>query len=122
MATIEQIVHYIAIALSLIGVATVVLGVGEAAVRYMGLHLFRTNDESFTEKAPQVRARLGEHLALGLDVFIAADIVNSALAPTWEKVGLLAAIVGVRVVLSWVLLREIEQARAETTAGTRPAP
>jgi hypothetical protein len=48
MATIEQIVHYIAIALSLIGVATVVLGVGEAAVRYMGLHLFRTNDESFT--------------------------------------------------------------------------
>jgi uncharacterized membrane protein len=65
---------------------------------------------------------LGEHLALGLDVFIAADIVNSALAPTWEKVGLLAAIVGVRVVLSWVLLREIEQARAETTAGTRPAP
>ncbi|MFM2130623.1 MAG: hypothetical protein RL477_2169 [Pseudomonadota bacterium] len=119
MTVIEQIVHYISIALSLVGIAAVVVGVAEALIRYVGLHLFRTDDGTFAEKAPQVRARLGEHLALGLDVFIAADIVNSALAPTWEKVGLLAAIVAIRVVLSWILLREIEQARAESAGGRK---
>lgn len=119
MTLIEQFVHIISIGLSLVGIIAVVVGVIEALIRYVGLHLFRTGDENFAEKAPQVRARLGEHLTLGLDVFIAADIVNSAIAPTWEKVGLLAAIVAVRVVLSWILLREIDAARAETRSGDR---
>jgi uncharacterized membrane protein len=83
------------------------------------MRLFRADDETFSERAPLIRARLGEHLMLGLDVFIAADIVNSVLAPTWEKVGLLAAIVAVRVVLSWILLREIDAARAEAERGKR---
>lgn len=122
MTMLEQIVHYIAVGLSLVGIAAVIVGVAEAMISYVSLHLFRTDDGSFAEKAPQVRARLGEHLALGLDVFIAADIVNSALAPTWEKVGLLAAIVAIRVVLSWILLREIDQARAEAGGGRKPAP
>jgi uncharacterized membrane protein len=119
VTVIEQIVHYIAVALSLVGVFAVVIGVIEALVRYCGMRLFRADDVTFGERAPLIRARLGEHLMLGLDVFIAADIVNSVLAPTWEKVGLLAAIVAVRVVLSWILLREIDAARAEAERGKR---
>jgi uncharacterized membrane protein len=50
---------------------------------------------------------LGSHLLLGLEIFIAADIINSVASPTWEKVGLLGAIVGIRTVLSYFLALEM---------------
>ena len=39
----------------------------------------------------------------GLEIFIAADVISSVVSPTWNKVGLLAAIVGIRTVLSYFL-------------------
>lgn len=47
-----------------------------------------------------LRHELGSHLLLGLEVFMAADIINSMASPTWEKVWLLGALVGIRTVSS----------------------
>lgn len=44
-----------------------------------------------------------------LEIFIAADIITSAVSPSWEKVGILVAIVGVRTVLSYFLRMEVRQ-------------
>ena len=53
--------------------------------------------------------RLLDGSLLGLEIFIAADIISSAVSPSWEKVGMLAAIVGVRTVLSYFLRMELKQ-------------
>jgi uncharacterized membrane protein len=50
---------------------------------------------------------LGSHLLLGLEVIIALDIINSVASPTWEKVGLLGALVGIRTILSYFLTLEM---------------
>ena len=46
---------------------------------------------------------------LGLEIFIAADIISSTVSPSWEKVGILVSIVGVRTVLSCFLRMEVKQ-------------
>jgi len=56
------------------------------------------------------RIKLGHSLSLGLEFLIGADILKTAVAPTWQDIGQLAAIVGIRTVLNFFLTRELEQA------------
>jgi len=59
----------------------------------------------------RIRLQLGQSLALALELLVAADILRTALTPTWDAVGRLAAIVAIRTVLNYFLQREIEHER-----------
>lgn len=55
------------------------------------------------------RQSLARAILLGLEIFVAADIVGTvAVAPSWPNVGVLAVIVLIRTVLSFSLQVEIE--------------
>jgi uncharacterized membrane protein len=47
-------------------------------------------------------------ILLALELTVAADIVRTAIAPTWNDIGQLAAIVVIRTVLNLFLERDIE--------------
>ena len=47
-------------------------------------------------------------LVAGLTFQLAADVVSTSVAPTWDEVGHLAAIAAVRTFLSFFLDREME--------------
>jgi len=53
------------------------------------------------------RIKLGHALSLGLEFLIGADILKTALAPTWESLGILAGIIGLRTILNYFLMREL---------------
>jgi len=53
------------------------------------------------------RLKLGYALSLALELLIGADILKSAVSPTWADLGQLAAIVGIRTVLNYFLLFEM---------------
>jgi len=55
----------------------------------------------------QIRLNLGLVLALGLEFIIAADLIGTTTAPDYYSVGIVAAIVLIRTVLSYTLDREI---------------
>ena len=57
-----------------------------------------------------VRLELGRWLALALEFELAADILRTAIAPTWNEIGQLAAIVVLRTVLNFFLQQEIDKA------------
>jgi uncharacterized membrane protein len=62
----------------------------------------------------------GGWLLGGLQFALAGDIVRSAIAPTWEQIGQLAAIAAIRTFLSYFLerdLKEIGHLRNEPEAG-----
>jgi len=59
-----------------------------------------------------VRLRLGRWLAVALEFELAADILRTAVAPTWNEIGQLAAIVVLRTVLNYFLQQEIDKAEA----------
>jgi uncharacterized membrane protein len=52
-------------------------------------------------------SRLGMWLLLGLQFALAADIVRSAIAPTWNDIGQLAAIAAIRTFLGLFLERDL---------------
>ncbi|WP_149402885.1 DUF1622 domain-containing protein [Dictyobacter arantiisoli] len=57
-----------------------------------------------------IRLRLGRWLALALEFALAADILRTAIAPTWGEIGQLAAIATIRTLLNYFLQKEIDRA------------
>jgi uncharacterized membrane protein len=60
-----------------------------------------------------IRLDFGRFLALGLDFQLAGDILRTAIAPTFNEIGQLAAIAAIRTALNYFLAREIKEERAE---------
>lgn len=46
-------------------------------------------------------------IMLALEFALAADIIRTAIAPTWEDIGMLGAIAAIRTGLNWFLARDI---------------
>ena len=70
----------------------------------------------------QIRLRLGRWLAVALELELAADILRTAIAPTWNEIGQLAAIVVLRTVLNFFLQKEIDKAEKRAPGSTRASP
>ncbi|MGB2927256.1 MAG: DUF1622 domain-containing protein [Limnothrix sp.] len=54
-----------------------------------------------------VRLEYGLSLALSLEFLLAADIVNTAVAPTWEALGKLGVVAAIRTFLNYFLEQEV---------------
>ena len=84
------------------GAVVVMMGVGRAILRYV---------RSFAAQGPlhtaSVRLQLGQSMVMGLEFQVAADILRTALRPTLNDMVLLAALIGVRTVLNYLLEREL---------------
>ena len=69
----------------------------------------------FVQRRPEIRAQVqrdfGAWLVLALEFEIAADVLRTAAAPSWNEIGQLAAIVVLRTVLNYFLQRDIDQQR-----------
>lgn len=63
-----------------------------------------------------VRLRLGRWLAVALEFLLAADILRTAVAPTWEEIGKLGAIAALRTLLNYFLQKEIDRAEQRRLA------
>lgn len=57
----------------------------------------------------EVRLTLGRWLAVALEFELAADILNTAVTPTWADIEKLAAIAALRTALNYFLEREIRR-------------
>ncbi|MBV9066303.1 MAG: DUF1622 domain-containing protein [Methylobacteriaceae bacterium] len=99
------------------GLAGLVIAVAviEAAIRTAGL-IFHSpaanNPDASHEAKEEIRLRLGRWLALALEFELGADILRTAVAPTWSEIGQLAAIATVRTALNFFLQQEIDKAGA----------
>lgn len=80
----------------------------QAGIWVVRLALHRATGPAPSER---IRIQLGQWLSLALEFELAADILRTAVAPTWNEIGKLAAIVVIRTVINLFLQRDIEQAR-----------
>jgi uncharacterized membrane protein len=65
------------------------------------------------------RLTLARFLALALEFQLAADVLATAVAPSWTQIGKLGAIAVIRTALNYFLAREIKE---EETATSDAAP
>lgn len=80
------------------------------AIRKLVLQNMRMEQK---EKLSQVRLELGVALALSLEFLLAADIAATAVSPSWNAVGKLAAISAIRTFLNFFLEREVKELAKE---------
>jgi uncharacterized membrane protein len=69
-----------------------------------------------TLPSDSVRLALGRSLALALEFLLGADILRTAVEPSWDEIGRLAAIATIRTALNYFLQREIAAEARMTTA------
>ncbi len=108
MERIQHILQVVIMGISIVGAIVVLWGIVESAIAFVTMKV-APHGPSPIQESESIRQKLGSHLLLGLEIFIAADIISSVASPTWERVGILASIVGVRTVLSYFLRMEIKQ-------------
>ena len=110
---------YLADAIQLFAAAMIGLATLEATARSLVVFFCRRSIETATD---DVRLRLGRWLVLALEFQVAADILRTGVAPTWNEIGQLAAIIVLRTALNFFLQREqrdIERA-AQNQRGNAP--
>ena len=60
--------------------------------------------------------RFGVWLLLGLEFGLAADIIGSVIAPSWQDIGELGAIAVIRTFLNYFLEKDLQEAEPEPSA------
>ena len=91
------------------GAVIISLGVVMAAYQFLRA-LVPPQLESYN----QIRLTLARYLALALEFQLGADILSTAIAPTWEQIGKLGAIAVIRTTLNFFLTREMREERQTT--------
>lgn len=97
----------VARACELIAVVYVALGAGEAVLRT----IWRWRDYGDPALQKHIWRRFARAIILALEFALAADIAHTAIAPSWEDIGQLAAIATIRTALNWFLERDLQEAR-----------
>jgi uncharacterized membrane protein len=98
-------VHWLRLAIDVVG--AIMIGVGVAiALRGLAMAPRRRRPTDFTA----VRLDLARYLALALEFQLGADILSTAVAPSWNQIGKLGAIAVIRTTLNFFLMRELREA------------
>ncbi len=99
---ISAAVQWLRLAVEAVGAA--VIGIGVALAVYQLVAHFK-NEQSTNFN--RVRLTLGKYLALALEFQVGADILSTAIAPGWEQIGKLGAVVVIRTLLNYFLTKEL---------------
>ncbi|WP_082973865.1 DUF1622 domain-containing protein [Mycobacterium sp. E740] len=98
------------------GALVIVIGALIAIVKFF-MSLLRRDAIEFSA----VRLTLGRFLALGLEFQLASDVLRTAISPSFEEIGKLAAIATIRTALNYFLAKEIaneQRAVEQSRAGS----
>jgi len=78
------------------------------------VNLAQPNIETINQN---LRIQFGSSLTIALELLLAADILSTAIAPTWDDIGKLAAIATLRTALNYFLERELKASGLQNKKG-----
>lgn len=110
-ATVVAAVQWLKLGVELVGATIIALGIVVA-----GLLLAKTLLARRTANFTAIRLTLARYLALALEFQLGADILSTAIAPSWEQIGKLGAIAVIRTALNFFLSKEMEEERRASAA------
>ncbi|MGY2084084.1 DUF1622 domain-containing protein [Blastococcus sp. SYSU DS0539] len=106
---LQEVVNVLVVIVEACGAAVIIVGAVWAFMRFVWMGLRHRSAHGFVP----VRLTLGRFLALGLEFQLASDVLRTAVAPSWEEIGQLAAIAAIRTVLNYFLGKEIAEERRQ---------
>ena len=109
-ALLEPVVIFLEVFLEIIAVLIIASAVAIALQRLLKLISRARHSETWEF----IRLKFGLALALSLEFLLAADIVATAVSPSWDAIGKLGAITGIRTFLNFFLEKEVQVLEAKT--------
>ena len=99
-------VQWLRLGVELIGALIVACGVAVSIARVVRV-LLEPPPRQFND----VRIAFARYLALALEFQLGADILSTAIAPSWDQIGKLGAVAVIRTALNFFLMREMREER-----------
>ena len=118
-STIGNAVQWLRLIVETTGAGIIGMGVVVAVYQFIRA-LFPPRIDGFNE----IRLTLARFLALALEFQLGADILSTAIAPTWDEIGKLGAVAVIRTGLNYFLTREMReefQGQSKEVKGKREA-
>ena len=110
MDILADTLEYVSFGIGLIAFLIIIWGVIKSVIKFIKVYFLKHSPEKQSlNLLSSVRYDLGYHLLIALEFLIAADIIRTIIKPTLEELGILGAIVTIRVVLSYFLHKEISR-------------
>ena len=112
----EQIIGFlndlVVNASQILAMIVILIGISKALVIYFkDIMLSKKSYEALQES----RLEIGHAFSLGLAFLIGASILKTIIAPTWDDIGKLAAIIAIRTALNYFLLKDVRDIFSKTT-------
>jgi uncharacterized membrane protein len=98
--------------------ALIVVAIGTAEAFFTGLWAAFPASASH-RRFREILVRYGRWLVAGLTFQLAADIIGTSIAPSWQEVGQLAAIAVIRTFLNFFLERDLAELETERIPSPR---
>lgn len=102
----KNVIEYLARGIEFAAALIIGIAAVEATVKALLLFIRRNSPPALKT---EVRLTLGRWLAVGLEFELAADILRTAITPSWRDIEQLVAIAALRTALNYFLEREIRQ-------------
>lgn len=99
-------VEWLRLIVESIGATVIAVGIVAALFSLMGKRGAAGGD-----RFNPVRLTFARYLAMALEFQLAADILSTAVAPSWDQLGKLATVAVIRTGLNFFLMREIREER-----------
>jgi uncharacterized membrane protein len=89
--------------------AGIIIAISAATALFAFFKILRKSPKEQTQDKETIRLRLARGLLLALDFEVGSDILKTILVPSANELSILAVVVGIRIVLSWSLSKEIDR-------------
>ncbi|MFC6223769.1 DUF1622 domain-containing protein [Hymenobacter artigasi] len=106
-------VLWLKLGVEMVGAVIIALGILSA-----GWLLVKALSKGQTADFTAIRLALARYLALALEFQLGADILSTAISPSWEQLGKLGAIAIIRTALNYFLSLEMRSERHQTNPET----
>src|ERR1043166_2529319 len=100
--------HRVSFGIGILGVLVIVFGVAGCVARFLRSEIQSARGGNVEEDRKRLRHVLGYYLLLGLEILIAADIIDTLMKPGVQGLLVLGAIVLIRTVINFSLNAELK--------------
>jgi len=104
--SVITISHYIVYICQILAIIVISTGIIKAMIIFVQNIFSQVDNLNTTIKT---RMELGASFSFGLSILIGSSILKTTIAPTWNDIGQLSAIIGIRTILNFFLLLEMDK-------------
>lgn len=101
--------EWVVYAINIVTVIVLVWGVARGFVQFVACELHRVGSAERAARQQRLRRHVGFYLLFGLELLIAADVIETMIKPSLEQLAILAGVSAIRIITGYALGQELKE-------------